>query len=136
MKSLLALMKHTNQQEKKDAASASYLDCFRGVNLRRTEIVCCTFLIQILCGQPICSYATQFLRAAGMDQTMAFNYSMAIQSTNLVSTGIAIYLMGRLGRRTFYLFGTISIAIWQLMIGESSLPVDSVFFIFLASVVQ
>jgi SP family general alpha glucoside:H+ symporter-like MFS transporter len=117
MKSLLTLMKHTNEKEKVDAASATYWDCFRGANLRRTEIVCLTFLIQILCGQPICSYATVFLKAAGMDQVQAFNYSMGIQSTNIIATGTAILLMGKFGRRQFYLFGTIGIAIWQLMIG-------------------
>lgn len=48
---------------------------------------------------------------------MAFNYSMAIQSTNVVATGIAIYFMGRVGRRKFYLFGVSGIGLCQLMIG-------------------
>jgi hypothetical protein len=54
----LALMKHTNEKDKVDAANASYADCFRGTNRRRTEIACITFLIQIMSGQAICSYAT------------------------------------------------------------------------------
>jgi SP family general alpha glucoside:H+ symporter-like MFS transporter len=52
-----------------------------------------------------------------MAQVMAFNYSMAIQSTNIVSTGIAIFLMGKVGRRTFYLFGTAAIGVCMLIIG-------------------
>lgn len=117
LKQQIMLMKHTNERQKVEAANASYFDCFRGTNLRRTEIACIAFLIQVMSGQGICSYATVFLRAAGMDQVMAFNYSMAIQSTNIVSTGIAIILMGRVGRRTFYLFGTSAIGVCQLIIG-------------------
>jgi SP family general alpha glucoside:H+ symporter-like MFS transporter len=54
----LALMKHTNEREKIEASNASYMDCFRGTNFRRTEIACIAFLIQIASGQAICSYAT------------------------------------------------------------------------------
>jgi SP family general alpha glucoside:H+ symporter-like MFS transporter len=70
----LALMKTTNEREKLDAKNSSYADCFRGVNLRRTMVVCGAFAVQVWCGQPICSYATQFLQAAGMDTTGSFNY--------------------------------------------------------------
>jgi SP family general alpha glucoside:H+ symporter-like MFS transporter len=52
-----------------------------------------------------------------MAQTMAFNYSMAIQSTNILATGTAIYLMGRVGRRKFYMAGIAGIGLMQLIIG-------------------
>lgn len=48
---------------------------------------------------------------------MAFNYSMAIQSVNIVATGTAIYLTGYVGRRTFYLCGTAAIALFQMVLG-------------------
>lgn len=35
----LALIRHTTSIERKETATASYLDCFKGTNLRRTEIV-------------------------------------------------------------------------------------------------
>lgn len=117
MRQTLTMMKTTNEREKLDAVHGNYLDCFRGVNLRRTEIACAAFAIQVWCGQPICSYATQFLQSAGMGETMSFNYSMAIQSTNIFATGIAIFLMGYVGRRTFYFFGTSAIFTCQVLIG-------------------
>jgi len=117
MKAQIALMKYTDEKEKLESAGASYWDCFKGSNLRRTEVVCIAFLIQAMCGQAICSYATVFLRAAGMAQTQAFNYSMGIQSSNIVATGLAIYLMGRVHRRTFYMCGIGAIALCQLVIG-------------------
>jgi len=117
MKAQLAFMKYTDEKEKLEAAGASYADCFKGTNLRRTEIVCITFLMQAMCGQAICSYATVFLQAAGMAATQSFNYSMGIQSSNIVATGTAIYLMGRVNRRTFYLCGLGGIAVAMLVIG-------------------
>jgi SP family general alpha glucoside:H+ symporter-like MFS transporter len=52
-----------------------------------------------------------------MATTVAFNFSMAIQSVNIVATGLAIFLTGYIGRRTFYLCGTAAIALFQLVLG-------------------
>ncbi|KAK7954092.1 alpha-glucosides permease MPH2/3 [Apiospora saccharicola] len=117
MKETLALMIHTNEMEKIESADASFKDCFRGTNLRRTGIVCMAWIIQILNGQSIASFATIFLRAAGMPQVQAFNYSMGIQSVNIFATAIAIVLMGRVGRRVFYLYGSTGIGLLMLVIG-------------------
>ena len=117
MAETLALMKHTNEMEKNEAMSASYKDCFRGTNLRRTVIVCMAFVIQMLNGQSITQYAAIMLKSIGMSDTMAFNYNMAIQSVNVVATAVAIALMGRVGRRTFYLYGSSGIGACMLIIG-------------------
>ncbi|KAL1846253.1 hypothetical protein Daus18300_014308 [Diaporthe australafricana] len=117
MAETLALMRHTNEMEKIEAAGATYRDCFRGTNLRRTGIVCMAWLIQILNGQAICAYATIFLQSAGMPQIQAFNYNMGIQSVNIVGTAVAISLMGRVGRRVFFFCGSSSIGLLMLVIG-------------------
>lgn len=46
----VAMMVHTNELEKDITAGTSYGDCFKGVNLRRTEIACVTWAVQALCG--------------------------------------------------------------------------------------
>jgi SP family general alpha glucoside:H+ symporter-like MFS transporter len=46
----IAMMQHTNELEKSASEGTSYLDCFRGEDLRRTEIVCLTWVVQALCG--------------------------------------------------------------------------------------
>lgn len=48
--SIVAMMVHTNNIEKDITSGVSYWDCFRGVDLRRTEIACVAFLGQITCG--------------------------------------------------------------------------------------
>ena len=117
MAETLALMKHTNEMEKIEAESASFRDCFHGTNLRRTLIVCMAWVIQMLNGQSITQYAAIMLRSVGMGATAAFNYNIGIQSVNIFATGIAISLMGKIGRRTFYFFGTAGIGVCMLITG-------------------
>lgn len=117
MAQTIALMQHTNEMERLEAADSSYKDCFRGSNIHRTGIVCMAWLIQILNGQSITSYAAIFLRSAGMGDIAAFNFNMGIQSVNIVCTIVAIALMGTLGRRVFYLWGSAGIGLCMLAIG-------------------
>ncbi|TDZ34355.1 General alpha-glucoside permease [Colletotrichum spinosum] len=117
MAETLALMRHTDEMEKIEAEGATYRDCFRGTNLRRTGVVCMAWVIQILNGQAICSYAAIFLQSAGMPVVQSFNFNMGIQSTNIVGTAIAISLMGRVGRRVFYLCGSTAIGVAMLVVG-------------------
>lgn len=46
----LAEIIHTNETEVQLSAGTSYLDCFRGTELRRTEIACVVFAGQVLSG--------------------------------------------------------------------------------------
>jgi SP family general alpha glucoside:H+ symporter-like MFS transporter len=52
------MMEHTTKLEKEMTTGASYLDCFRGINLRRTEIVCMVWAIQNLSGNSFTGYST------------------------------------------------------------------------------
>lgn len=58
-KQTIAMMIHTDQLEKK-TKSGSYADCFRGVDLRRTEIAACTWAIQQFSGLPLVSFPSSF----------------------------------------------------------------------------
>ncbi|KAH7324173.1 general substrate transporter [Stachybotrys elegans] len=117
MAQTLALMKHTNEMEKIEAADSSYRDIFRGTNFRRTGIVCMAFIIQILNGQSVTPFAAVMLRSIGMDETQSFNYNMGIQSVNIIATAVAISLMGKIGRRTFFFWGSSTIGLLMLIIG-------------------
>jgi SP family general alpha glucoside:H+ symporter-like MFS transporter len=46
----VAMMVRTNEHEKAVSAGASYWDCFRGTDLRRTEIACVAWASQNLSG--------------------------------------------------------------------------------------
>lgn len=46
----IALIVHTNAHEKAVSAGTSYKECFKGSDLRRTEIACMVWIIQVTCG--------------------------------------------------------------------------------------
>lgn len=43
-------MKLTNEHEKALSAGTQYWDCFKGIDLRRTEVACVTWACQNMCG--------------------------------------------------------------------------------------
>lgn len=47
----VAMMVHTNAYEKTLQTESSYWDCFKGTNLRRTEIACMILAAQTLAGE-------------------------------------------------------------------------------------
>lgn len=110
----IAIMEHTNNVEKQFDANrktgrlqkdTSYLECFRGTNLRRTEIACMIFVSQNFCGLPIIGYSTYLYRQIGFDERQSFDINIGMTGLGLLGGFIALVIMKRLGRRTMYLWG-------------------------------
>ena len=101
----LAQIKITDDFEKSINEGTSYLDCFKGVDLRRTEIVCVTWLVQSAAGSTFFGYSTYFYRAAGLAPRDAFSLSLGQYAIGGVGTVLSWALMGRFGRRTLHLSG-------------------------------
>ena len=70
------MIQHTNELEKSLSSGASYFDCFKGTNLRRTEVVCFVWLVQTLCGQNLMGYFAYFCVQAGLPTVQSFNLSL------------------------------------------------------------
>jgi len=113
-------MTHTNEIEKQISAGTSYLDCFRGVDLRRTEIASVTWIIQSLCGSTFMGFSTYFYQQAGLPTEQSFNLSMAQYALGMVGTIGSWFLMSRAGRRTLYLYGSGVLCALLLIIGFTS----------------
>ncbi|KAK2025928.1 alpha glucoside transporter [Colletotrichum zoysiae] len=101
----VSMMVHTNALEKAAQSGTKYTDCFRGIDLRRTEIVCCVWAIQTLCGSTFMGYSTYFYQQAGMDKDNSFSMSLGQYALGAVGTVFSWFLMQRFGRRTLYLSG-------------------------------
>ena len=116
-KGTLAMMVHTVRLEKEMTTGASYLDCFRGTNLRRTEICCLTFAGQVMSGSTFAYGPTYFFEQAGMAPSNA--YKMNVGGTALAFTGTVLswFLISRFGRRTLYLSGIGTLTVLLLIIG-------------------
>lgn len=88
----VAMMIHTTELERKTQAGTTYIDCFRGTDRRRTEIVMIVFAMQILSGQSIVGQGLQFLQRAGISTDLSFTLNMILQSMFMVGT---IFSWGR-----------------------------------------
>lgn len=80
--------------------SGSYLDCFRGVDGRRTRIACLTWVVQNASGSVLLGYSTYFLERAGMSVDMAFTFSIIQYCLGLVGTLTSWFVSAHLGRFT------------------------------------
>lgn len=101
------LMQHTNESEKtlNNGRGTTYLQCFRGTNLRRTEIACMIFVIQNLSGLPVISFAAYFYTKIGFDQARSFDLTIAMQGVAIFAALISYFLQTYFGRRQLYLTG-------------------------------
>lgn len=115
------MMSHTNELEKQISSGTSYWDCFKGSDLRRTEIACMVWLVQTLCGASFMGFSTYFYEQAGLKTVFAFDLSMAQYALGMVGTILSWFMMHRAGRRTLYLNGSIALCCLLLIIGFTSL---------------
>lgn len=113
----VSMMIHTNEMEKEAQAGTTYADLFKGVSLRRTEIVCVTWMIQTLCGATFMGYSTYFYQQAGMAVENSFSMSLGQYAIGAVGTVCSWFLMQRFGRRTLYLGGQLAMCFFLLCIG-------------------
>jgi len=69
----LAVIVETDRLEQELEMGSTYWDCFRGVNLRRTEISVGVYCTQVLSGIYLINYGTNFFNLAGLPTDQAFN---------------------------------------------------------------
>lgn len=70
---ILIGIEQTDLLEREFETSTSYLDCFKGVNIVRTEISIMVYLIQVIGGNPLIGYANYFFEQAGLSSSDAFS---------------------------------------------------------------
>jgi SP family general alpha glucoside:H+ symporter-like MFS transporter len=121
----VAMMVHTKQIEAETETGTSYLDCFKGVNLRRTEIVCIAFVAQNTTGVAIGGSPTYFFVQAGVSSQTAFNLSVG--GLGLASIGVIIswFLTYHVGRRALYVWPAAILTGLLLIVGILSATSDS-----------
>ncbi|CAI0646294.1 hypothetical protein COL154_005841 [Colletotrichum chrysophilum] len=114
----VAMMVHTTALEEKITAGATYMDCFKGVDLRRTEIVCMTWAIQNLSGNSFSNYSTYFLKQAGLSTANSYKFALGQYAINMVGVFGAWFLMSwGIGRRTLYFYGLCGLCSMLMILG-------------------
>ncbi|KAL1880543.1 hypothetical protein VTK73DRAFT_5556 [Phialemonium thermophilum] len=134
-KNAVALMIETNKLEQDMNRDTSYLACFKGTDLWRTEIAAVSWGIQILTGFVIQSYATYFFQQAGLSPNSSFKMTIGIGGIHLVCNFLSALLSGNYGRRTLFLGGCAALALLMFTIGFLSFGPSTTSFGFATSTV-
>lgn len=106
---MVAMMQHTDRLEREISSGTSYLDCFRGCELRRTEIACMVFLAQITCGIQFAYSATYFLEQAGLSANSSYGLNLGGTAISFCGTAASWFLLRFWGRRDLWLSGMLGI---------------------------
>jgi SP family general alpha glucoside:H+ symporter-like MFS transporter len=113
----LAMIIETDKLEHAMEAGSSYMDCFKPVNLRRTEISIGVYTIQVLSGIYLVGYATYFFELAGLATTHAFAMGVGFLAVGFLGTLCSWVLLSYCGRRRIYNFGLAALVVILLIIG-------------------
>ena len=114
----LATIIYTNNLEQQLQVGTSYWDCFKGTELRRTEIACVVFAGQILSGIAFAYNSSYFF--SQMELGTSTTYSLTLGGTGLAFVGCLVnwfVLMPRFGRRTIYVTGMGAMCAVLILIG-------------------
>ncbi|UOH85149.1 hypothetical protein LQV05_001968 [Cryptococcus neoformans] len=112
----IALMKHTIEMEKAETQGASFLDCFKGSNLRRIEIVMMAMDYPVLVWPK--HHQPRHAVTDGMTEDGAFNMYLGITCCYIVGTAACWYIMHHFGRRSIYIARVALLVVWHATIGS------------------
>ncbi|KAK0765848.1 hypothetical protein N5P37_001788 [Trichoderma harzianum] len=98
-------------------AESSYRDCFKGTNLRRTEIACMILSAQTLPGEAMCYSASYFFTQAGLPSADAYKLNLGSIALAFIATCLSWVLMTFFGRRTLLITGLGLLTLDLLVIG-------------------
>ena len=81
----LAVLEYTNALEKHYTTSTSWFECFRGVNLRRTEISIMVYSASNLNGYDVAGATSYFFQQAGLSAVKSFDLGLGNNAISFVS---------------------------------------------------
>jgi SP family general alpha glucoside:H+ symporter-like MFS transporter len=116
------LMYLTDEHEKLVVAGTSYLDLFKGTNLRRTEISAVTWICQVTCGIWFSSNIIYFMEQAGFDAAKAFNFGLGVNAISCLGTISSWFITPHVGRCTLYVSGLAAMLATELIVGFMYIP--------------
>jgi len=117
IKEQVMMMKATNELEIAMSAGTNYWDCFKGIDLRRTEIASMAWLAQAWCGAVLIGFAVQVYQRAGLSDADAFSLNIGQSGMGAVGTMLSWFLMQYVGRRKIYLYGLAAMTVILVIIG-------------------
>ncbi|KAI1342850.1 MFS hexose transporter [Xylariaceae sp. FL0016] len=97
---------NTLENIRQETDGASYLECFRKSNLRRTIIAVTPLSIQAFCGIYFVSlYSTYYQQLAGYSTKASFSLTIALDGLSTLGNITSWLLINRVGRRNLTIWG-------------------------------
>lgn len=105
-------------EEAETQSSGSYMDCFRGTNLRRTLIAIMVFLSEPMSGLGfISSYGALMYQYLGISAQKSFAIQIGAQILSMSGATIAFLVSDFYGRRPMYFGGCIALCLLLICMG-------------------
>jgi len=104
----------TNQLELEEKSQGTYFDCFRGANLRRTEICCAVWAIQSLNGSNMGAF---FFEQAGLNSKQSFDMGVGGTGLNFVGCVFSFWMISKYGRRPLFMYDLFAQTVIMWIIG-------------------
>ncbi|KAF2433825.1 sugar transporter [Tothia fuscella] len=117
IKPTLAIIIETGRLEYELETGSSYMDTFKKINRRRTEISVGVYTIQNLSGIYMLGYTALFYQIAGLSVQKSFDMSVAFLAAGFVGVLFSWILLVRFGRRRIYNTGLAMMAIIMILVG-------------------
>lgn len=113
---LLTQMRLSIAHEQHASREISYVDCFKGVNRRRTAIVAFAFMVPSFFGVPLLASASYFMQVVGMASSLSIIVLILGIVLGLLANAVGIWLMSIFGRRLLMLVTlAVTTVIWLSM---------------------
>lgn len=104
---------------------SSYLDCFKGVDRRRTEIVVLAWSAQIFAGSSFANQPVYFFQQAGLSSDDSFALGLGTTALAFVGTCLSWIVLTYFGRRSVFIFGTGVLTAILTIVGGISFPAET-----------
>lgn len=111
----VSMMAYTHRLEVQKSSGTSIWDCFKGIDLRRTEIACIAYTVQNVAQSQL--NGSFFFTQAGLPTTDSFDLSIGQECAEVLGTLIAWFTIGYFGRRTLYINGLVILIVISFVMG-------------------
>lgn len=114
----IALIKATLEEVRQETEGATYAECFRRSNLRRTIISIVPLSIQALSGVVFAAgYSTYYMQLAGYSTQTSFKLQIVQQIMSLIGNVMSYLVIDRVGRRNVMLYGLAVLTVILMLTG-------------------
>lgn len=112
---LVKIIEEENSQ--RSANKASYIECFQGINLKRTLTMMFLFAIVNLAGAPFLAQSIYFLISVGLPAIHVFDISVGGFGLAIIIIIVSGILLKNIARRTVLFWGTFINFLFMVVVG-------------------